>query len=212
MTFGTPNFGYFENTENAQNLTSLHHQSATQSTMWRPKFLFPELEIPEPEPAPDDAAPVGDNEQEEEEEAEDGEFKLEFESDDEWESEEDLKFDLPDDAQDNDKDKFLDRSARSHRSSSSLCSVGSISLEEALNDSQEFHADRGDLDFDMGDRWKTALRESLNQPIFLDFERRPRKEAIRKLGKKNGKKNNKRRHGLERRFSDSQLDVSTADC
>ena len=173
--------------------------------MWRPKFLFPEVEIPEPPAAPEDVAPVGE-----------AEFKLEFESDEEWESEEDLKFGVEeDDAKENDGKEDSNRRSRMsskswansnmNTSSTSLCSVSTISLEEALNNSQEFHADRGDLDFDMGDRWKTALKESLDQPIFLDFERQPRKEAIRKLGKKNGKK---KKHGMQRRYSDSEVDFS----
>lgn len=168
--------------------------------MWRPKFLFPELEIPDP-PTRATSAPVGE---------------IQFNSDDEeWDEEKDLNFgdEFGDDDYDEDVKENKDNDSReswmnsvSNNSSASVYSCSTMSHEEALNDSQEFHADRGDLDFDMGERWKIALRESLDQPIYLDFDRTPRKESVRKL-RKLGKKKGKKKNQPLRRKSESDLHV-----
>ncbi|CAJ1952833.1 unnamed protein product [Cylindrotheca closterium] len=178
--------------------------SATAS-IGRPSFLFPELQIPvSPRTEDENKAPVGESI---------GEFQLELESDDEWESVEDIKFDMPDDINEGSAKKrsssqsWMGSKLNSSTSSISACST--VSLEDALKDSGDFQGDSGDLDFDMGDRWKTALKESLDQPLFIDFERNVRKEAIRKLGKKNrrklGKKKKDRPEGLRRHSSEPDL-------
>ncbi|KAL3939133.1 MAG: hypothetical protein SGBAC_006094 [Bacillariaceae sp.] len=61
-------------------------------------------------------------------------------------------------------------------------------LADALKDSEDFH-------FDMSDRWRTALMESMDQPMFPDDEHVPRHRRLRK-GVTNFVKN--RAQGLRR--------------
>ncbi|KAL3938396.1 MAG: hypothetical protein SGBAC_006677, partial [Bacillariaceae sp.] len=145
-------------------------EAPTHST-GRLKFLFPELEIPEPPTTEENAGPVGEGCGGKEEG-----FQLEFESDDEWESVEDVKFDMPDEVKREGAKRITSSQSwqgnNFHNSfSSSISACSTISLEDALKDSEDFQGDSGDLDFDMGDRWKSALKDSLDQPIFIDHER-----------------------------------------
>jgi len=199
----------FADSQQEKEKADSNKEPASTFDIGRPNFLFPELQIPlEPEAAEEDAAPVG------EAGGGDGEFQLEFESDEEWESEEDIKFDLTGKGE-SPAQKKRSGAQSWMNSASSISACSTISLEDALKDSEDFQGDSGDLDFDMGDRWKTALKESLDQPIFVDFERNVRKEAIRKLSKKNRKRLGKkkensgggleRRDGLERSNSEPKL-------
>mmetsp|Transcript_5793 Transcript_5793/g.13689 ORF Transcript_5793/g.13689 Transcript_5793/m.13689 type:complete len:137 (-) Transcript_5793:190-600(-) len=79
---------------------------------------------------------------------------------------------------------------------SSSSSSGRQYLADALKDCGDFH-------FDMSDRWRTALMESLDQPMFPDDERVPRHRRLRK-GVTNFVK--KRAQGLRRDHRKDTLD------